>query len=507
MISQLRVSWRLAMVAGLLVAGGLVSAVAAAPRSAVAKGSGAAYVADEVIVQFQPGTLRSERASARQQVGATSSEPLSPLATDAEVFKLGNGATVEGAIEGLRRNPNVVFAEPNYLVEAEPSFVSDDPKFTNGTLWGMLGDSSTPANAYGSQAAEAWAAGHVGSRNVYVVVIDEGFQTTHPDLAANAWTNPHETLGDGTDNDGNGYIDDIHGWDFYSNDNSVYDGTGDDHGTHVAGTIGGVGGNGLGVAGVNWNVTMISAKFLGPSGGSTADAVRAVDYATDLKIRHGLNIVATSNSWGGGGFSQSLLDAIERGGDRGILFVAAAGNSNTNNDSAPHYPSNYSCDRTATGATRGWDCVISVASITNTGARSSFSNYGTTSVDLGAPGSAIDSTLPPDTYGTYSGTSMATPHVSGALALCASIDPSQTAFMLRAALLDGAQPTTSLAGITTTGGRLDISGMLSSCAPVTAPVSGAPSNLAATASGPTRVALSWTDGSTNEKYHEIQISS
>jgi subtilisin family serine protease len=290
---------------------------------------------------------------------------------------------------------------------------------------------------------------------VYVGVIDEGVFTSHADLAPNIWTNPFDPV-DGIDNDGNGYVDDRNGWDFAGNNNTVYDGTSDDHGTHCAGTIGARGGNGVGVAGVVWNVTLISGKFLGSSGGTTANAIRAVDYFTDLKTRHGLNIVATSNSWGGGGFSQGLSDAIARADAAGILFIAAAGNGGTdqigdNNDSVPNYPSNYTSAN-----------VIAVGSITSTGARSSFSNYGATTVDLFAPGSGIWSTIPgrrnASSYGSYSGTSMATPHVSGAAALYKSLNPSATAAQIKAALLNSAVPTSSLTGRCVTGGRLNVGG-------------------------------------------------
>jgi len=316
-----------------------------------------------------------------------------------------------------------------------------------------IGPSGT-TNVYGSQAEEAWNAGYTGSDSVYVGIIDEGFEYAHPDLIDNAWTNSFDPV-DGQDNDGNGYVDDVHGWDFYSNDNSVYDGTGDDHGTHVAGTIGASGGNSLGVAGVNWNVTMISTKFLGPRGGSTSGAVQALDYLTDMKVRHSINIVASNNSWGGGGYSQALLDAITRAAKQGILFVAAAGNSNVNNDTTASYPSNYS---TTAGA--GYEAVIAVAAIDSVGSRASFSSYGATTVDIGAPGVSINSTLPPSTYGSYSGTSMATPHVTGAVALYAASNPTATASQIRGALLNSAAPTASMAGTTVTGGRLDISAMM-----------------------------------------------
>lgn len=377
-----------------------------------------------------------------------------------ERITLPAGMSTDAALAKYRNNPLVQYAEPNWTYAA--SYVSNDPYYTTSSrMWGMYSDDSPASvggagttNSFGSQAEEAWDAGYIGSDNVYVGIIDEGFEYAHPDLADNAWTNPFDAP-DGVDNDGNGYIDDIHGWDFFSNDNSVYDGTGDDHGTHVAGTIGASGGNGTGVAGVNWNVTMISTKFLGPTGGSTSGAVLALDYLTDMKVRHGINIVATNNSWGGGGYSQALLDAITRAANQGILFIAAAGNSNTNNDTTASYPSNYS---TVSGA--GYEAVVAVAAIDSAGSRASFSSYGATTVDIGAPGVGINSTLPTGTYGSYSGTSMATPHVTGAVALYAAANPSATASQIRTALLNTATPTASMNGITTTGGRLNVSALM-----------------------------------------------
>lgn len=371
---------------------------------------------------------------------------------------LGQGIQVDAAVSRLLASPAVVYAEANRDVmnTATPT----DTYYTNGSLWGMYGDATSPANQYGSQAGEAWAAGHTGSSSVYVGIIDEGIQFDHPDLAGQVWTNPYDPV-DGKDNDGNGYIDDTHGWDFANNDNTIYDGgnrgTLDDHGTHVAGTIGAKANNGNGVVGMNWNVTMISGKFLGRSGGTTANAIKAIDYFTDLKVRHGMNIVALNNSWGGGGFSQALLDAITRAAKQNILFIAAAGNGGSdgvgdNNDSVASYPSNYN---TTAGA--GYDSVIAVAAITNTGAKASFSNYGATTVDIGAPGQSIWSTTAKNSYSSYSGTSMATPHVTGAAALYASTHTSASALDIKTAILGSAVPTASLAGKTVTGGRLNVS--------------------------------------------------
>ncbi|MEN9499006.1 MAG: hypothetical protein RIS83_825, partial [Pseudomonadota bacterium] len=403
-------------------------------------------------------------------------------------------------------------ATPEQASENEISIavVSNDPGYVNGTLWGMLGDQTPIANAFGSQAGEAWAAGYTGSMKSVIGIIDTGIDYTHPDLYLNIWLNQREipttlrvSLSDidtdglitfrdlngtanasyvmdynnngyidagdllndarwenGIDEDANGYRDDLIGWDFVNNDNDAYDDNG--HGTHVGGTIGGIGGNGIGVAGVNWNVQMVALKFLSASGsGSVTAATSAVNYFTNasLQASAGENFVATNNSWGGGGYSQALNDAIGRGAQRDILFIGAAGNSTSNNDATANYPSNYN-----TTAAAGYDAVVAVASLTNTGALSSFSSYGATTVDLAAPGSSIYSTLPGGTYGTYSGTSMATPHVTGAVALYAAANPNASAAEIRQALLGSTATTASLNGKVVTGGRLDI-GTLMSTAP------------------------------------------
>jgi subtilisin family serine protease len=424
------------------------------------------FVPNQVLVQFRADASPGQRAIARGRVNATREEVVVAANRrddgkgDLELLRIPPGLAVAAAVRELSADGAIEFAEPNWIYEHQ--LASNDIYYTNGSLWGMYGDATLPANQFGSQAGEAWAAGNVGNAAVYVGVIDEGIMRDHADLVGNVFTNPFEPV-DGIDNDRNGYVDDVNGWDFDGDDNSTFDGTQDDHATHVAGTIGAVGGNAIGVAGVNWNVTMIPAKFLGRRGGTTANAIKAVNYLTDLKTLHGLHIVATNNSWGGGGFSQGLLDAINRGGDAGILFIAAAGNGGRDgvgddNDSTSNYPSNYQC--TANG--KSWDCVIAVAAITSTGAKSSFSNYGAKTVDIGAPGSAIYSTLPgklgASNYGSYSGTSMATPHVTGAAALYAGSHPGASAAQIKNAILSSAVQTASLSGRTVTGGRLNISG-------------------------------------------------
>ncbi len=419
---------------------------------------GGRFVAGEVIVKFRDDVTPAGRGRALGRANGKAAERIVTARMradgDAEgITVVRTPMSVNAAIAALASDPAVEYAEPNWIYTNDAT--SNDTYFTNGSLWGMYGSSGSPANQYGSGASVAWAAGKTDCGSVYVGIIDEGYMYTHPDLAANAGTNPGEVAGNGVDDDGNGYVDDVYGWDFDGNNSSVFDGAGDDHGTHVAGTIGGVGGNGVGVAGVCWSVKLLNAKFLGRNGGTTANAVKAVDYYTDLKTRHGINLVATSNSWGGGGFSQALADAISRANTAGILFIAAAGNSTYDCDtSTACYPAEYASAN-----------VLTVASITSTGAISSFSNYGATTVDIGAPGSGIWSTVPASSkgkivasYASYSGTSMATPHVSGAAALYAAYHPGSSAAQIKSAIMSSATPTASLTGKTVTGGRLNVSG-------------------------------------------------
>ncbi|WP_234997197.1 S8 family peptidase [Hymenobacter roseosalivarius] len=424
-------------------------------QSADAQGeSGKDYVANELLVKFKPGLSEEAKSNALARISGKVSEKILTKAMERAGEKEGLMVvhTPMAALEALSKvkgGPEIEFAEPNYLYQHTAA--TNDTYVANGALWGMDG------NIYGSQASTAWAAGTTGSKSVVVGIIDEGIQFDHPDLAGQIWTNPYDPA-DGVDNDGNGYIDDIHGWDFDGNNNSIYDGTkrgsSDDHGTHVAGTIGANANNGAGVAGLNWNITIISTKFLGRQGGTTANAVKAVDYLNDLKTRHNMNIVASNNSWGGGGFSQALSDAVDRANAKNILFIAAAGNGGSDgvgddNDAVASFPSNLPQAN-----------VIAVAAITSTGLKSGFSNFGATTVDIGAPGSGIWSSTAFNIYESYNGTSMATPHVTGAAALYASTHPGATAAQIKNALLSSAVPTASLAGKCVTGGRLDANAAL-----------------------------------------------
>lgn len=338
----------------------------------------------------------------------------------------------------------VRYVEPDFVITT--SATPNDPSYSR--LWGLNNSGQTGGVADADMdVAEAWDV-TAGSRSVVVGVIDTGIDYNHPDLAANIWRNPREIAGDGIDNDRNGYVDDVRGWDFANNDADPFDDEG--HGTHVAGTIGAVGNNGVGIVGVSWNVSLMALKFLGADGsGSTSGAIAAINYATRMRQSFGVNVVATNNSWGGGGFSSALRDAIAAGGSAGVLCVAAAGNESANNDATPSYPANYA-----------GDAVISVAATDSSNRLATFSNYGATTVDVAAPGVGIYSTVPGNRYASYSGTSMATPHVTGTVALLAAANPQATAAELRTAILSTAVPLPALAGKVATGGLVNAAAAL-----------------------------------------------
>jgi subtilisin family serine protease/subtilisin-like proprotein convertase family protein len=493
---------------------GLEAALAVAPSAATAVAAPAAASAgfppaaapapglpvalgERLLVQWAPDATEAERAAALEILGGVRKEVIltAPMRARGEgvmeVIQLPTGANVQAALATTNALPGVRFAEVDQLLQTQA--ISDDPYYRSGLLWGMYGSDSPTVvgsvgtmNRFGSNAEAAWNQGFTGSKSVLVGLLDEGIDYQHEDLAANVWVNPYE-LEDGIDNDGNGYVDDVRGWNFFDNTNIILDPYDDDHGTHVAGTIGAVGGNGIGVAGVNWDVTMIASKFLGPSGGYISGAIMALDYVTDLKWRHGLNIVATNNSWIGGGNSQAMREAINRSARQDILFVVSAGNESANNDVLPSYPSGFS-----TALDVGYDSVISVAAINSNGQLANFSSYGSTTVDLGAPGDSIFSTLPWDDYSWLSGTSMAAPHVTGAIALYASRYPGSTAEQIRSALMASTTPTPSLAGLTATGGRLDVLKFLNTTVPPAFSIAPAQPYLAEGQSGVTPFAFKIT---------------
>ncbi len=327
-------------------------------------------------------------------------------------------ANLEELIQEWSLRDDILYVEPNFIYTIDKPFqslfpphkdyghsgVTNDPRLN--ALWGLhnTGTNEPGTGSIGvvgadAQVFDAWPM-TVGSKAVKVAVIDTGVDYNHEDLSENMWTNWAEKNGQpGVDDDGNGYVDDIHGYDFANDDGDPMDGNG--HGTHCAGTIGAVHNNGLGVAGVMGDVSIVALKFLtDQGGGSTADAIKAIEYAISADVD------IMSNSWGGGGESQALKEVIEKAADAGIVFTAAAGNSGSDNDDRPQYPANYDVRN-----------VISVAAHTASDQLASFSCYGKETVHIAAPGHNILSTYKNGDYAILSGTSMATPHVSGALGL------------------------------------------------------------------------------------------
>lgn len=298
--------------------------------------------------------------------------------------------------------PNLSYCEPNFEVKIGVS--ASDPKA--GSQWAISK----------LKLENAWDISS-GSSSVVVAVIDTGVDYNHPDLAQNMWVNSGEIPGNGIDDDNNGYIDDIYGYDFGNGDSNPMDDNG--HGTHVSGTIGAVGNNQIGVVGVNWQVKIMALKFLDKSGsGFLSDAVEAIQYAISQ------NAQVMNNSWGGGGYSQAMFSAIKLADAAGIPFIAAAGNESNNNDKYPSYPASYQVDN-----------VISVAASARNGRLANFSNFGKNSVDVAAPGVNIMSTIPGGGYAKYSGTSMATPHISGIVALAFSLNPNLTPLEVKSLLM------------------------------------------------------------------------
>ncbi|MFM2092118.1 MAG: hypothetical protein RLZZ127_2607, partial [Planctomycetota bacterium] len=354
------------------------------------------------------------------------------------------------AAAALLATGGVRAADPDYLVRA--TWTPDDTRFPEQWALDNLGQTGGSSDA-DINAPEAWEIAKDAS-GVLIGVIDSGIDLEHPDLDANLWRNPGEIPGNGIDDDGNGFVDDDRGWNFHG-DNRNPD---DDHfhGTHVAGTIGAAGGNGIGVTGVCWRAAIVPIKFLGADGGGyLSDAVAAVAYA------HAIGCDITNNSWGGGGYVQSLRDAIAAAGADGMLFVAAAGNESNDNDRYPSYPADYDLAS-----------VLSVAATDHHDRIASFSNHGDPGVDIAAPGVGILSTFPTETtremtsrglpaaYASISGTSMAAPHISGALALLKAVRPDLGVGAVRERLLARADRIGSLQGVVNGAGRLDLHALL-----------------------------------------------
>ena len=403
--------------------------------------TGVQYFPDELLVKLTGDVSATQAESLSESLGAISIERLGSSGLQGNsadgqwyVAKFNSGTDLQEVRNTLAENPDVSDVELDYLVSI--NFVPNDPDFNQ--LWGLNNTGQTGGNADADiDAPEAWDIQR-GSRDVVVAVVDTGVDYNHPDLTGNLWTNSEEIPNNGIDDDGNGFTDDFYGYDWVNEDGDPIDDN--NHGTHVAGTIGASGDNNLGVVGVSPNVSIMSLKFLAANGGgSTSDAAKAVIYATDM----GADVI--NASFGGGGFSQVMVDALEYANDGGVLFVAAAGNDRNNNDRSPQYPASYDVPN-----------ILSVAATDHNNQIASFSNYGERTVDLGAPGVNILSSIPGNQYASFNGTSMASPHVAGAAALLLAEDPSLSPTELKNILMTTADPVSSLQGRTVTGGRLNL---------------------------------------------------
>ena len=417
----------------------------------------APYVPGEVIVKYNDGTVAALAAEGTGPVAlsALGAEITSDFSAEGlgglQAIELSGPVSVKEAIEELERSPYVAYAEPNYIIslslpETMPAGTDEvgelgvlsypnDPKFSE--QWGLSNSGQTGGISGADIKIQGGWKVTTGSKDIVVAVIDTGVDHTHPDLAANIWRNPGETL-NGKDDDGNGYVDDIYGWDFINNDNDPMDDNG--HGTHVAGVIGAVGNNGVGIAGMNWNVKIMPLKFLRADGnGDTAAGLNAIAYAR----RMGADVITCS--WGGSARSQALADAIAA---TNVLFSCAAGNTGTNNDINQHYPSGFDSPQ-----------IISVAASEANDGIPSFSNYGATTVDVAAPGDWIMSTYPSSlghSYVKMKGTSMAAPHVSGLAALLLAKDPTLTPAQLKQKIMDTSDKLSAFSGKSVSGGRINV---------------------------------------------------
>jgi len=412
------------------------------------------FVPNQVIVKLTPTAQTADALAIRARLNATVIRRFASI--DAELWEI-RGTTVADAVDRFTNDSRVAIIEPNFLVHTfdraengagvdlrAPNAVTPAlDVFPNDTLfdflWGLhnTGQGGGTADA-DIDAPEAWSLVTGGS--VVVAVIATGVDYTHEDLIDNIFSNPNETAGNGVDDDANGYIDDVRGWDFHDDDNDPFDDNGT--GTICAGPIAAVGNNGAGVVGVSWSARILPLKFLDDTGsGSTADAIQALEYASLMGAK------LCCNPWGSGTYSDILRLAI---GEAGILFVAVAGNSGLDIDVTPIYPASYDLEN-----------IIAVAGTNRSDDMSPTSNYGLESVDMGAPGWEIASTYPPDSYSYFSSTSMAAAHVSGAACLLWSYAPGLTSAGVKNYILSSVDVIPSLQGRTVTGGRLNVANMLS----------------------------------------------
>lgn len=418
------------------------------------------YVEGRILVQMRPGArINREPGPLTDRVMPVVDAEVEPLG-DVEmdglyVVKVTDGLSVEEAVQVAQSDPRVEFAEPDYILR--PSITPDDAFFN--MQWGLHNTGELNGIVGADIAAtQVWDVTQ-GSQDVIVAVIDTGTDLSHPDLQANAWVNPGEVAGNGVDDDGNGFIDDINGWNFHDNNNNIGP-AGDFHGTHVAGIVGAVGNNATGVTGVAWRVKLMALKFISGLEGSTSDAVKALNYATAQRKR-GENLRVINASWGGPGNSNALRKAIKKAGKAGILFVNSAGNGGDDSfgddlDVTPDYPAAWSVDL---------NTIISVAALDRSDNLPSFSNFGHKTINVGAPGVQVLSTFPGGGYNFLSGTSMAAPHVSGTAVLIWTREPGLTPSQVRQRIISSAQPILALGSKSTSAARVNAFNAVTGTAP------------------------------------------
>ena len=478
------------------------------------------YAEGELLVKFKSGVVSSSSLKAHQAVGASVARKFS-IVPNLERVKLPQGLSVKDAIVRYMSDPDVEYAEPNYIrhtstlvpTDIIPSQILPNDQYF-GQQWALRNIGQFTGGTAGAD-IKATAAWDISSgSSIVIAVLDSGIDYNHPDLVANIWTNPGETsCTDGIDNDNNGFIDDCKGWDFSTcakfdenglcittktADNNPMDDYG--HGTHVAGIIGAVGNNNLGVAGVMWTTQLMAVKFLNADGeGSIADEIEGIEYA----VANGAKIINTS--FGGSEFSVSERDAISSANAVHVLVMAAAGNDGTNNDFTPFFPASYTAPTFG-----GLPNIISVASTNQNDVRSSFSNFGLNSVHVAGPGEYILSTVPLGLtlsfctasssagYDFCSGASMSTAYVSGLAGLLYSYytDPDFTYSKIRGTILRYVDPLPTLSGWIQRGGRIDAFWALSSLL--------TPTNLTANATSSSQISLAWTDNATGEDGYKVE---
>lgn len=414
-------------------------------HASAAAGKLPAIAGSKILVRFKDGTgiastLRAHITQGTRLVHAYR------IPSNLHVVELPPGADLARTVERYERDPAVLYAEPNYIYRLHDMF-PDDPRFAE--LWGLhnAGLSGGIADA-DIDAPEAWEL-TTGTHDVILGLIDTGIDYNHEDLSDNTFVNPGEIAGNSLDDDGNGFVDDIHGINAIARSGDPLDDV--DHGTHVSGTMAARGNNGVGVVGVNWQAQIVTCKAFDWSGATLEDILVCMEYFLDLKTRasHPVNIIATNNSWGGGPFSQALYDAIAAHQQAGMLFVAAAGNDNSDNDSVAAFPASYDLAN-----------IVAVLATNFSDERASFSSYGAQTVDVGAPGQGILSTVPNNGYAVFDGTSMATPHVTGILGLLKAQDPSRTPQELKNLVMAGGDPIPAITGMTLSGRRVSLQGSL-----------------------------------------------